>query len=102
MTAVAPCLQRFASRALGCLSCVALALACGDVLVEPLKEPTPEPDAGAGAAGGASGSPCGSPPFASCADECVHLLTNEAHCGQCNQPCATGLHCVAGACELKE
>jgi len=29
---------------------------------------------------------------------CVNLATSNEHCGACNQPCPSGLTCVAGAC----
>jgi hypothetical protein len=102
MAMTAPLASRLARATLVALSMVALPLACGDVLVEPLREPPTLADAGRDAAGGESGSPCDSPPFGWCADECVHLLTNDAHCGQCNLPCADGFHCVAGLCQLED
>lgn len=40
------------------------------------------------------------PPLqASCSDQCVSLQSDPMNCGVCGNACASGSHCVAGACE---
>lgn len=37
---------------------------------------------------------------ADCGGRCIDTLSNPAHCGGCNLPCAVGASCVNGACAL--
>ncbi|PKN22320.1 MAG: hypothetical protein CVU65_15270, partial [Deltaproteobacteria bacterium HGW-Deltaproteobacteria-22] len=50
---------------------------------------------------GHTGTTCEScyPGYEMCGDACVILWTDEEHCGACDNTCATGATCSAGACE---
>ncbi|MFZ5893013.1 MAG: hypothetical protein ACOY0T_18275 [Myxococcota bacterium] len=64
---------------------------CTELTVQPLGEPV---DA-------STPMNCGQPPFAQCGEQCVHVLTNDDHCGKCNNPCVSGEHCVGGICQVE-
>lgn len=86
------------------LGCAALITACGEAYVEPFRDPdaghADAGHAGAAGAGDGDGGPCSSPAFEWCEGRCVHVLSDDAHCGTCDQPCADDHHCVAGMCQL--
>jgi hypothetical protein len=42
---------------------------------------------------------CSAPNESLCGTECVDLMTNDQHCGRCNNRCNGNRACVEGACE---
>ena len=61
----------------------ALTGGCGDLPVQPLSD----------------ARDCPQPAFRPCSDECVHILSNDQHCGGCGIPCKDAEHCAAGLCQ---
>ena len=90
---VAGTMASIRSAALCCLVVFGLVAACGD---NSTPDPGNTPDA---SVPDASVPPtCDTAGFTLCGEACVNTATDPAHCGSCDQACATGQACEAGAC----
>jgi hypothetical protein len=54
--------------------------------------------AGAAGAGGCAGAECCDVTQTFCAEECVDLMTDAAHCGDCDNACDDDVSCEGGRC----